>query len=289
MLPYFIGFSVGLGVFFFLLDLFHVPTFASSKAVNTLAHRQERKTSSIDIWLGDFAIWISKHIRLNEYRKIQMQSDLRTAGIPLSPEMHIADALVKSLIIGVTAIPVYFIMPMLTLILLALAVMMYFKSTKGIADKIRGKRKKIEYELPRLVAHIEKTLKHNRDVLYIIDSYKSTAGKALYDELEITAADMRSGNYEAALTRLESRVGSSMLSDVTRGLIGVLRGDETAAYWTNLAMKFADYQRQLLKGEAAKVPAKVKRLSMCLLLCFMAMYIVVIGVQIVVSLGGLIG
>ena len=113
------------------------------------------------------------------------------------------------------------------------------------------------------------------------------ACKEMGDELEITVADMRSGNYEAALTRLEARVGSTMLSDVTRGLIGVLRGDETDAYWTNLALKFADYQRQLLKAEANKVPAKVKRLSMCLLICFMLMYVLVIGMQIIVSLGGL--
>lgn len=38
-------------------------------------------------------------------------------------------------------------------------------------------------------------------------------------ELEITTADMKSGNLESALTRFETRIGSSMLSDVIRGLI----------------------------------------------------------------------
>ncbi len=166
---------------------------------------------------------------------------------------------------------------------------MYFKASKGVADKIKEKRKAIEYELPRFVSSIDKTLKHNRDVLYIIDSYKETAGRELKSELEITAADMRSGNYEAALTRLESRVGSTMLSDVTRGLIGVLRGDETAAYWSSLGVKFSDYQRQLLKQQAQKIPSKVKRLSMCLLFCFMLIYIVVIGMEIVNSIGILFG
>lgn len=135
------------------------------------------------------------------------------------------------------------------------------------------------------MSYIEKTLRHNRDILSIIDGYMKTAGNEIRDEFEITAADMRSGNYEAALTRLESRVGSSMLSDVTRGLIGVLRGDETDAYWTNLAMKFADYQRTILKAEAAKV----KRLSICMLICFMLIYLLVIGMQIVTSLGGMFG
>ena len=80
-----------------------------------------------------------------------------------------------------------------------------------------------------------------------------------------------------------------MLSDVARGLIGVLRGDDTEVYWSSLALKFADYQRQLLKQEANKVPGKVKRLSMCLLFCFMLIYIVVIGMEIVNSLGVLFG
>jgi hypothetical protein len=100
---------------------------------------------------------------------------------------------------------------------------------------------------------------------------------------------MRSGNYEAAITRLESRVGSSMMSDVCRGLIGILRGDDTEMYWASLAIKFSDAQRQQLRIQAQQVPRKVKRLSMCLLVCFMLIYIVVILAQIVGSLGVLFG
>ena len=289
MLQALIGAIFGVGIFLILADCFRIPFLSTSKAVNNLAKRHEHKTSSIDIWLKDLAIWISKKLRLNEYKRMQLQTDLQSAGIAMSPEMHIANSLVKSMLIGLMAVPVYFIFPLLTPLVIALAVMMYFKASKGVADKIKEKRRSIEYELPRFVAHIDKTLKHNRDVLYILDSYKTNAGAELKQELEITVADMRSGNYEAALTRLESRVGSSILSDVTRGLIGVLRGDDTEVYWSSLALKFADYQRQLLKQEANKVPGKVKRLSMCLLFCFMLIYIVVIGMEIVNSLGVLFG
>lgn len=289
MLQALIGAIFGIGIFLILSDCFRIPFLATSKAANNLAKRHEHKTSSIDIWLKDLAIWISKKLRLNEYKRMQLQTDLQSAGIAMSPEMHIANSLVKSMLIGLMAVPVYFIFPLLTPLVIALAVMMYFKSSKGVADKIKEKRRRIEYELPRLVAHIDKTLKHNRDVLYILDSYKTNAGAELKQELEITVADMRSGNYEAALTRFESRVGSSMLSDVTRGLIGVLRGDNTEVYWSSLAIKFADYQRQYLKQQANKIPGKVKRLSMCLLFCFMLIYIVVIGMEIVNSLGVLFG
>ena len=282
---FFIGICFGIGLYLLLADYFRIPSLATSKAYNNLAKRQEKKTSTLDIWLGDLAAWISRHIKLNEYRREQLVTDLRSAGISLSPEAHIANSLVKSAFVGLMAVPAAFIFPIVSPIILVLAVLIYLKTAKGVADKIKEKRKKIEYELPRFVSYIEKTLRHNRDILSIIDGYMKTAGNEIRDEFEITAADMRSGNYEAALTRLESRVGSSMLSDVTRGLIGVLRGDETDAYWTNLAMKFADYQRTILKAEAAKV----KRLSMCMLICFMLMYLLVIGMQIVTSLGGMFG
>lgn len=283
-----IALVIALGVFMIAADSFHIPYLRTSMAMDRLARRQKEKTSQVDIWLKGLAVWIAGKLRLNEYRKAQLASDLRSAGIPLTPEMHIANSLVQSLLVGAGAIPFLFFMPFISAILVGSAVFLYFYNARGVAEKIREKRRQIEFELPRFVAHIDKTLKHNRDVLAIIDSYKENAGDAMKSELEITAADMRSGNYEAALTRLESRVGSSMLSDTTRGLIGVLRGDDTDAYWSNLALKFSDYQRQLLKAEALKVPGKVRRLSMVLLYCFLAMYMVVIILQIADSMQGIL-
>ena len=160
---------------------------------------------------------------------------------------------------------------------------------KSVSKRIKAKRERIEYELPRLVSNIEKTLAHNRDVLYMLESYAPNAGPELKHELNITVADMKSGNYEGAITRLESRVGSSMMSDVCRGLIGILRGDDNRMYWATLALKFNDTARQQLRLRAQKVPKKVKRLSMCLLICFMLIYVVVILEQIMSSIGVLFG
>ena len=79
------------------------------------------------------------------------------------------------------------------------------------------------------------------------------------------------------------------MSDVCRGLISVDRGDVNTVYWNSLSMKFADIQRQQLRLEAEKIPKKVKKLCMCLLFCFMLIYIVVILAQIVSSVGVLFG
>lgn len=178
-----------------------------------------------------------------------------------TPERHISNAVIKAGLCGLLVIPAFFIFPLITPVIIALGFMMYFKEAKSVQVLIAKRREAIERELPRLVFAVQKTLMHSRNVLGILESYKNNAGAALKYELNITVADMRSGNYESALTRLESRVGSAMLSDVVRGLISVLRGDETDAYWATLSVKFTDVQRQHLKQQAQKAPGKVKRLS----------------------------
>lgn len=80
-----------------------------------------------------------------------------------------------------------------------------------------------------------------------------------------------------------------MMSDVCRGFVTLIHGDSAASYWSGLAMKFSDIQRQRLKIEAEKIPKKVKRLSMCLLGCFMLIYVVVIVSQIMTSVGVMFG
>ena len=289
MMQVIIGALFGIGLFLILADVYAIPYYKTSKAVESLSKLQKEKTSGLDLWLGGIAGWLADRLPMDPFKKSQLEADLRTAQMDETPEMFRANAIVKALLVGVMAIPMAFIFPLLCPVVLFLAVFLYNMEIKSVSKRIQGKRAKIEYELPRLVFNIEKTLKHNRDVLYMLESYSKTAGPEMKHELDITAADMRSGNYEAAITRLESRVGSSMMSDVCRGLIGVLRGDDTEMYWASLAIKFSDAQRQQLRIQAQQVPRKVKRLSMCLLICFMLIYVVVILAQIVNSLGVLFG
>ena len=89
----------------------------------------------------------------------------------------------------------------------------------------------MEKEIPRFALSIGQSLENDRDVLKILTSYRRIAGKEFGAELDQTIADMKTGNYEQALLHLEARVDSPLLSDVTRGLIGVLRGDDQRMYF----------------------------------------------------------
>jgi hypothetical protein len=170
---------------------------------------------------------------------------------------------------------------------LFLSIMVYFKESRRADEKLAAKRESVERDLPRFVATIEQDLKSSRDVLTMIENFKKNAGAALAGELDILAADMRSSSYEAALTRFEARLNSPMLSDVVRGLIGVLRGDDSTLYFQMLSHDFRQLELQRLKKEAQKIPSKIRVLSFMMLLCFLFTYLAVITLEIFKSLNGM--
>lgn len=277
------GILVGIGCYLILADRLNLPHSATRSAVLALTHAN--RESGLERLLCRLVDALAKHMPMNPFARTQLAGDLFSAGDSRSPEQYKATAVVHALLVAVLAIPASFLFPILAPVVLVLAVYMYRHTLGLVHIRLKERRSKLEYELPSLVYNIEKSLKHSRDMVGILEEYAQHAGPELQHQLNITTADMRSGNYEAALTRLEARVGSAQLSDVCRGIISTVRGDETEMYWTGLSIKFNDYQRQKLRLQAQKMPQKVRWLSMALLFCFVLMYIVVIISQIVSSMG----
>ncbi|MFI3228227.1 MAG: secretion protein F, partial [Clostridia bacterium] len=92
---------------------------------------------------------------------------------------------------------------------------------------------------------------------------------------------------ETALTRFEARLNSPMLSDIVRGLISVLRGDNAVMYFEMLAHDMKQLELQKLKLQAMKIPAKIRKYSFLMLMCFMITYMVIIIFEIIRSVGTL--
>ena len=160
--------------------------------------------------------------------------------------------------------------------------------THELSDEmLKEKREQIEEEIYRFVSTITQELKNSRDVLSMLEHYKENAGAAFRKELDIVCADMRSSSYEAALTRFEARLNSPQLSDVVRGLIGVLRGDDGAVYFQMLTHDFKQTELQRLKAKAAKIPPKIRVYSFAMLMCFLATYFAIIIYEIIRSMGTL--
>ncbi len=273
-----IGVISAIGAAYILEDIFEVPSRKASKAISSLGRKGKKKTSSLDIYLREFSAKIAGIIKMNEFRRAQLVIDLRTAGLDETPEQYTADAIVKAALIGVFALPAIFFSPIIAFLILGLALLIYLSESKKVSKRIKKKRERIEYDLPRFVGHIERLVTHSRDIIYIIESYIPVAIEELADELYITVAEMRSsGDIHASLESLDKRIGSNWLSEVCHALEAVENSTDTSALWTSMLIKFKELQRLNLKAEANSIPRKVKRLSMALLICFLLIYIAVMG------------
>ena len=245
-----------------------------------------RRTDRIKglVWEGDGFLLLYKRLELGAFNWPRTKEE----ALEITPEQYMADAIVKALMVGILAIPAFFISVFFGFLILGIALFVYFSESKKVTRKIRQKRANIEYELPRLVGHIEKLLTHSRDIIYILESYIPIAHPELKEELFITVAEMRSsGNIRNALDSLDKRIGSAWLSEVVRALETVENSADTTALWTSLSMKFKELQRLNLKAQANAIPRKVKKLSMALMMCFLLIYIAVIGQVLMNSLSGI--
>lgn len=281
------GLLLSAGLFFVLADLLRLPTLAAEKAMLSAGKTKKSARKTLETLLMKAAVRLSGYFRMDGYKRHRMASTLAAAGIDMSPEVFSAYAATQAGAILLLIVPSLMVMPLLAPMLLFLAVMVYFKAIRGADERLKAKREGVEYELPRFVATLTQTLSASRDVLGMLEGYKKNAGEVFAGELDVLTADMRSSSYEAALVRSEARVGSPMLSDVVRGLVGVLRGDDGAVYFQMLSHDMKQLELQRLKAEAMKIPPKVRKYSFVMLMCFLMTYFVIIGYEIMRSIGGM--
>lgn len=279
------GVFIAAGLFLLLANALKIPYLKTSKAVMNTGREDKKLSKTVEAIMLGIAARLGQLIPMDKYKRTRLESTLKFAGIKMTPETFTAHALVKALAIGIFAIPCGFVIPLAIPFIVILAVAVYFRETGKADEKMREKREAIEQELPRFVATVEQELKTSRDVLSIMENYKNHAGVHFSYELDVTCADMRSSSYEAALTRFEARIGSAQLSNVVRGLVSVIRGDDSAVYFKMLAHDFKLIELQRLKAQAQQIPPKIRVFSFGMLMLFLLTYLFVMGMQLIDSLG----
>lgn len=275
------------GLFLLLSGLLQLPTLRTSRVMMDTAREDRKLSKTLDALYMDGAAKLSGFIRMNDYKRNRMNNVLRASGLGMTAEVYMAYAYLKAGSIFILIIPALYVFPLLAIMLALMGVMVYYKETRKAEEMLREKREQIEGELYRFASTITQELKNSRDVLSMLEHYKENAGEMFRKELDIVCADMRSGSYEAALTRFEARLNSPQLSDVVRGLIGVMRGDDGAVYFQMLTHDFKQAELQRLKAKAAKIPPKIRVFSFAMLVCFLATYFAIIGYEIIKSMGTL--
>lgn len=265
------------GSYMILTGQLELVTAKTEKAAHAY-HNRHKKSQETDRLLESLAVKLSKYIRMDSYKRKKLEADLKGLDINDSPEIYKARTLLKPVIILLGVVPCLLIAPILSVGVIAIAVIIYFKDDMDIRERLRIKKEDIEFELPRFACTLKQELTSSRDVLTILESYKKNAGAAMRGELEKTIADMRSGNYEAALLRFESRISIPALSDIMRGLIGVLRGDNNVSYFEMLSHDLDMLEVQRLENIAMKQPGKIKKYLFMLLMSLLYMYGTILAV-----------
>ncbi len=276
-----------LGLYLILAAVFHVPTYRATKAVLNTVRKNRKQANHADAVLMEMAVKLARILPMDDYRRRKLTAALRSAEIPLTAEQYISLAIVKAGLVLLGALPCLLIVPVISPAFVIAGIGIYFSESNKAEKKIRARREEIEYELSRFVATLTQELQASRDVLSMLETYRKNAGAALKNELAITVADMRTGNFEGALTRFEARISSAQLSDVVRGLIGVLRGDDGVAFFRMLSHDMKQLELQRLKKLALERPPKIRRYSFLLLGCMLLLYMGVMGYQILGTMSGI--
>lgn len=267
-----------------------VPTAKTSKMM-MLSKKQQgiRNEKLFDVYITKIAGRLAPLIHMDKLKRDKLQTVLTIANIQLSPEVYLLKAHITAGLVALCALPLLPILPLFVPILIGLAVALWFSTYYSAFDYVKKRRKLMEAEIPRFALTIAQNLENDRDVLKILSSYRRMAGKDFAQELDQTVADMKTGNYENALIRFEGRVGSTLLSDVVRGLIGTLRGDDQRMYFRMICFDMRQIEQNNLKKEAAKRPKQIQRYSMMMLFCIVIIYLVVLSTEVLGSLGAFFG
>lgn len=268
------------GFYRLFMFIFRLPSLKAYVVAGRLV-KIGNKTGVLDIFIKSLTVFVGRHLNIQEERLIKIQTYLRYYDVEMTAKDFAASQIAKTLILCIVAGILYFVFPLMSMVMFFISFIYYFRCSSSLEANYKLKRGEIERELPRFCATISQEIRASHDIVSIIERYIESSNKALKKELEIVLADMKSSNYEAALVRFESRLSIGAVSDIVRGLIGVIRGDDMRTYFEMLSHDLDVMELQNLEARAAKQPEKIKKYQFFILAAMLLMYFVTIAVYLI--------
>ncbi len=284
ILVFFLAVLIPVGIYFTIAYFSQFPSMATRKLAKKAKRLGKEMPSGFDILTEKIASKFSGKIHFDKLTRQELSIALDSVNSLDTPELHAARSIVFGAFFLVISIPFFFISKIMGLAIcfagIVIAVLKYHRPIRQL-KKIRAE---MEWEVSKFATTIAEGLKTDNNVLRLLMNYRAVAGETFGKELDKTIADMKSSNYENALLRFDYRINSPYLSDVIKGLLGALRGDDQSTYFNILCINLKAHERAMLMATARKRPAKINRASLCMLLTLIILYIVVLGTVIMDSL-----
>ena len=269
------------GLYRLVQALFGLPSSRAVKAMRNI-HGKRRWIERLQGVLLPLARLISKLLPMSEYKVKRMDADLARLRITQSPQEFIGMSIAKALLfvlIGLLFIPLG--MPWLALLTAVIAQLSYLQSMQTIRKRVEALNREIEGELPRLVETLNYTLQDNRDLLAFIEKYRRVAGKALGPEIDRLIVNMKTGNQEAALRRMDARLGLPSFAALCAILCGVHKGADQYVSLLVLEQDLRTKEREMLRRTMAKRPLRIKAASFILTALMILLFLVPLALIII--------
>lgn len=259
-------------------------------AQKALRFRAPKRLTQTQIILNELAEKIAPRLDLDPIKKSQTEMMLRNLGHTESPELFHAKAITQSAyFVVLSSISLLVSVPAGIAIMFFCGFWFYNHQTNSLERELAEKRVAIERELPQFASTICQSLGTTRDIVAILTSYRRVCGPALAQEIDKTLNDIMTGNPERAIHAFEGRVASPKLSQLTRGLLAVLRGDEQRQYFDVLAGEFRRAQEEAIERELLQRPQKLYPYMGILFLFLVLMIAASIGPDLVNSFRSIMG
>ncbi len=273
---------MGIVLFIFVLSLtsvlfniasifFMLPAGNYKRNIKSIRRKKRKKTVKTII---------SKVIRLDTAYRDKLLALFSRVGIAQSPEEYFADGIAQTLKVLI-CFPVFILigLPIGAIFTVLLAAAVFFKKIKYAEEKVRDINEEIISELPMFIRNFSYSLEFTRDVVAIIDSYRTVAGKHLKAELDILVTEMKTGSYEDAIQRFDKRLNIDAVTSFATGLIGIGRGIDYKTYFFLLEENMRILARENLKRKVSKRPGKLQKAILGMVGAIAFMFIIPMMIQ----------
>lgn len=275
LLLYFLpGFLLAFGLFRIAQSALCLHSAKAAEAIRAIHGRRDITERLQDALLPMVRV-VSRLFPLSEYKQKRLEADFARLSRAQTPQEYVGSAMTQSLLLalmGLFFIP--FGIPWLSLISAVAALLAYFQRMQTIRKKVEAQNREIEAELPRLVETMNYALQDNRDLLTFFEKYRTVAGKTLGTELDRLIADMKTGNQEAALRRLDARLGLPSFAALCAVLCGVYQGIDQRVSLLVLEQDLRTKERESLRRTMEKRPGRIKAASFILTALMILLFMV---------------
>jgi ABC-type multidrug transport system fused ATPase/permease subunit len=250
------------------------PSHKATEAVRNI-HGKRTLTRRLQEALLPPARLLAQLFPMGEYKIRRMEADFSRLRISQTPQEFVSTTLARSLLLAVIGLMfIFFGIPWLSLLIAVAALLSYFQSIQAIRKKVEARNREIESELPRLVETLTYSLQENRDLLSFFEKYRRVSGKALGMELDRLIVEMKTGNMETSLRRMDARLGLPPISALCAVLCGVYQGVNQQTSLLVLEQDMRARERETIRRIMEKRPGRVKAASFLLTFLMILLFMV---------------